>query len=256
MAFREGKSRARLLTIISFGVVLFMVADYAFDGALRSQVRTYTEPVITMSYRVGGFVFQTDFWKSRAALQREVERLSMEVEREKGVFAAIEAVRDENEILRSLARVAENTPGTTVPVVSSFSSSPYGTFMIGAGSVHGISVGDLALASDGFVLGSVTDVAENSSVVGAVFSPGVSTDVMTDNVAFSVIGRGGGNARAEVPRELPLAVGEPILAPQYASRPVGIIGRIESASSSAFSDVFVLFPYNINTIRFVFVTPR
>ncbi len=256
MAMQEGKSPTRLLALITLGVVLFMGADYLLKGLLRSQVRAYTEPVATASHRVAGFVFQTNFWKSRAALQREVERLTMEVEREKGRQAALEAVQGENEILRSLARVAENTPGKTVPIISSFSSSPYGTFMIGGGSSAGINVGDLALVGDGFVLGSVTNVSQNSAVVSAVFSPGASTDVMTDDVAFSVQGRGGGNARAEVPRELPLAEGDALLAPLYASRPVGIIGRIESASSSAFSDVFVLLPYNINTIRFVFVTPR
>lgn len=256
MAMQEGKSPTRLLALITLGVVLFMGVDSVLNGLLRAQVRAYAEPIMSMSHRIGSSVFQTDFWKSRSALQREIERLSSEVDREKGMQAAFRVLEKENDILRTFARVAENTPGVTVSVISSYAASPYGTFMIGGGSAQGISVGDLALAGDGFVLGSVTDVSEKSAVVSAVFSPGTLTDVMTDTVAFSVRGRGGGNARAEVPRELPLGVGDPLLAPLYGSRPVGVIGKIESASSSAFADVFVLFPYNTNTIRFVFVTSR
>lgn len=256
MAMQGGKSEARLLTLITIGAVFFMGADYLMNGQLRTHVREYTEHVVTTSYRLSSVIFQTNFWKSRAALQLEIQRLSTDLDRENGLQSALTAVQSENESLRSLARLAQSTPGKTVPVTSSFSSSPYGTFMIGGGSADGISIGDLALAGDGFVLGSITDVSSHSAVVNAVFSAGLSTDVVTDDVAFSIRGRGGGNARAEVPRELPLSVGEPVLAPLYASRPVGIIGKIESASSSAFSDVFIIFPYNLNTIRFVFVTPR
>ena len=233
-----------------------MGTDYFLDGALRSRLPGYMQPIVANSHTLGSSLFKSDFWQSRAELQETIARLSDEVERAKASAAALEMLQSENEILRLLARLAANTNGVTVPVISSFSSSPYGTFMIGGGQSAGIAVGDLALAGDGYVLGEVTDDSLNSAVVSAVFAPGAVTDVMTSDAAFAVRGRGGGNARAEVPRELPLTVGAPLLAPRFASRPVGVIGRIESASSSAFSDVFVLFPYNITVIRFVFVTPR
>lgn len=251
---RDGKSTTRTLTLITLSVLMYISADYFSGGAVRDTLRPFVQPVATVVHGVSDIVLRSDFWKTRNALQMEVERLSSQLEREQSVQAALMAMQAENDILRLLARVAEKDQGVTVPVVSSFSSSPYGTFVIGGGSGAGIQVGDTVIAGDGFVLGSVTDVAPDTAIVRAVFSPGTETEVVVEDIAFLLTGRGAGNARADVPRELPLSVGNPVVAPAFGNRSVGVIGRIESASSSAFSDVFVRFPYNLDALRFVFVT--
>lgn len=256
MSGNDGKSPTRALFLVTMFAVLFMSTDWFVNGALRSYTRTFIQPFVSGMYRVSTSLLHTEFWVTRDALQNEVRNLRSELASTQDARAALLVAQKENELLRTMARVAEKTQGVTVPITSSFTSSPYGTFTIGGGSSIGVQVGDAVIAGDGFVLGTVTDVGLDSAVVSAVFAPGASIDVTSNDVGFSLSGRGGGNARAEVPREATLSVGAPVLAPHLANRAVGVIGRIEAASSSAFSDVFVIFPVNTNAIQRVFVTPR
>jgi cell shape-determining protein MreC len=254
MAGREGKSPTRTLLLVTLFAVLIMGADWIMDGTIRSQARVMVEPLIRAGYQATTLLSRSEYWTTRNALVREVSQLKSELARQGDTESALFVLRKENAELREIAQFAEGTEGVTVPITSSFMSSPYGTFTIGGGREAGIQENDIAIAGDGFVLGTVTDVTEHSAVVRAVFAPGAISEVAVGDVAFSLIGRGGGNARAEVPREASLEIGAPVLLPRLSHRSIGVIGRIESASSSAFSDVFISFPFNINAIRFVFVT--
>lgn len=250
----SGRIGTRLLLFVSFCVVLFMVADWFTSGAVRQYMRPVFSPVVGGAERVARVFSQNEFWKTRRALQDEVAKLTEELARRDVGTAITAALQSENDLLRGLMGISDS--GVTVPITSSFSSSPYGTFSIGGGSSRGIHEGDVVLARDGFVLGTVTDVSINSAVVRAIFAPGIPSEVVVGEVGFSLSGRGGGNAYAEVPREAPLVERALVIAPFLDNRPVGIIGKIESASSSAFADVYVSFPFNPNTLRFVKVVPR
>lgn len=249
-----GRSGTRVFVFVSVVVALLMTVDWFTAGAIRHVVRPALTPIATFSERVVQALEAQEFWKTRTALLNEVSMLKEELTRREMESALLSALESENTILRSLVGFSDT--GVTVPITSSFSSSPYGTFTIGGGSSHGIEGGDIVIAREGFVLGTVTDVALHSAIVRAVFAPGVDSDVVAGDVGFSVSGRGGGNALAQVPREAPLSTGAPVIAPFLDNRPVGVIGNIESASSSAFADVYVHFPFNPNSLRFVTVVKR
>lgn len=253
--FSRGSSATRVLVFVTIFVALSMTLDWFLAGGLRTYVRAALQPIVSIAASAAHTVARTETWKTRSALQHEVIRLQEELARRDVLLASENALRQENEILRSLVRLSDKKEGFAVPVISSFSSSPYGTFTIGAGSLRGVQEGDIALVGD-FVLGTVSEVSQNSSLVRAVLAPGITTEVLSGTVGFSLSGRGGGNGFAQVPREAELENGAPIVSPSLGERPVGVIGRIESASSSAFSDVYVAFPFNIQAIRFVFVSPR
>lgn len=250
----EGRSGTRVFVFVSFVVVLAMATDWFTGGALRQFVRPVFTPLAHVSERVLHVLNAQEFWKTRTALQSEVSSLREELAHRDAENALLRTLQNENTVLRSLLGVSDT--GITVPITSSFASSPYGTFTIGGGSTRGIHEGDIAIVRDGFVLGTVTDVSLNSAIVRAVFAPGVESEVVSGDIGFSISGRGGGNAFAQVPREAPLSEGAPVTAPFLDNRPVGVIGQIESASSSAFADVYVHFPFNPNSLQFVIVVPR
>ena len=84
--------------------------------------------------------------EENAALREQISRLE---ERS----AAYQVLVEENKSLREMTRAASLGVGVTAPVISSFRASPYGTFLIGAGSADGISPGDIVLSSENFVIG-------------------------------------------------------------------------------------------------------
>lgn len=182
---------------------------------------------------------------------RELKELLATREEESARFAALE---DENEALRAVVGLKEED-GVTAPVLSSFSSSPYGTFRIGGGAASGITEGSIALTPGGFVLGAVTFVTPRTATVESYFASDKEIEMQVNGVPFLAKGHGGGNARGEIPRDAVVKEGDVITAPSIDGRPTGIVGRIESASSSAYTTLHIRIPTNLDSLRYVHVLP-
>jgi cell shape-determining protein MreC len=253
--FAKNPAQSRVLVFVTVVVVCAAVVDVVSGGTLRNIARASIAPVSRAMHAASATLMGDDFWSSRAALISEIEALESQVSVLAARGASFDAVVEENKSLRDMALLAAVEGGVTAPVISSFYASPYGTFHIGAGSDAGVAAGDLALAEGGYVLGEITDVARKTSTARTVFAPGMSVDVVIGSVGFRVEGRGGGNGRAEVPREALLVGGEVVVAPSFGGRPIAIIGKVASTSASALSDVYVVFPVNLSSIRFVHIVP-
>ncbi|TSC85685.1 MAG: hypothetical protein G01um10148_1071 [Parcubacteria group bacterium Gr01-1014_8] len=245
------------LLVATFLILVVIGADVFMDGAIRSRIRPMLVPVASFGRSAVAAVAGQDFWSSRQALLNENESLRERIEKMEAQNAGFEALRDDYEALQKMMAVTdeEGEKGLIAPIASSFRASPYGTFIIGAGFTKGVREGDIVLSEGGFVLGAVSEVNAKSSLVRMVFAPGQKTEVVSGSTGFTISGRGGGNASAEVPREAALAEGAPVRASIYEGRPIGIIGNIESASSSAYAEIHVVFPINLNTVRYVYIVP-
>lgn len=242
-----------VIAVVVF-VAFFFGIDYASGGFVRSQARALSSSVFSLIPGSEGII---NFFASRRALQRDNERLAGELIRLAEKSAALDALETENAALRQMASAAASMgSGVTAPVLSSLRASPYGTFVIGAGADDNIGEGSLVMTSGGFVIGRVVHADRRTAQVESVFAPEAQTDLMVRELSFQAEGRGGGNARASVPRDSAIAIGDTATAGIFSGRPVGIIGHIESASSSAESIVYVRVPVNLDTLRFVYVLPR
>lgn len=255
---RRGTGALFAATLIVVAVVLI---DMFSGGVVRSAARLALAPFANFGRASVAAVSGGNLWSTRGGLLKENAELRIERDKLAAEGLGYRALQAQNESLSEMARLAEtessggNQSGVTAAVISSFRASPYGTFIIGAGVQHGVREGSIVLAEGGFVIGVVSDVSNSSAVVRMVFAPGEKTDVVVGATGFSISGRGGGNASAEVPREAPVQEQSPVFAPGFENRPVGIIGKIESSTSSAYADVYVVFPQNLNTIRYVHVVP-
>ncbi len=261
--FSTAESGGRKGVIIATAVILFVaLVDTFSGGVVRDAARLVLAPAAHMMRTTSVALASGEFWSSRASLLKENGELRAERDRLRAREAGVLSLSLENAELAKMAHLAETESGgrsgdigIAAPVVSSFRASPYGTFLIGAGLSHGVKEESIALTDGGFILGVVADVSDTTSLVRMVFAPGETTDVVVGPVGFSLTGRGGGNASSEVPREAELREGDPVIAPRFANRPVGIIGKIESATSSAYADIYVVFPLNLNSIRYVYIVP-
>lgn len=252
------QNRHRSLAGPFVGVVLIVMAVFALDaftgGSVRSYARTIGAGFASMLDDASGAVAE-DFFSTRAQLRAENQELREQLSRERELLAAYSLLARENGTLKEMARLAEDDIGITAPVVSSFRSSPYGTFIIGAGEDSGVSTGAMVLTPGGFVLGVVSDAGPRSATVEAIFSPDAEFEAAVGDVTFLARGRGGGNARAQISRDVPVMVGDAVRAPAYGSRPVGIIGSIDAASSSAVSTIYMRVPLNLASLSYVYVIP-
>ena len=252
----EGRRRLFLATIFVF--VIFGI-DALFGGKVRSLVRAGGMYV----YRAGAGtlvrIADSGFFSARRTLSEDNRSLRERVAELEVRAAAVQVLKDENGSLRAIVHLAEAEKGITAPVVSSVRSSPYGTFSIGAGTEDGVVEGSLVMTGDssggGFVVGRVSDVGKHTALVLELFAPNTSIPVVIRGASTSAEGRGGGNARAEIPRGLPVAVGDPVTSRLFGGRAVGIVGSVLSVPSSATSEVYIGLPVNLAALQFVFIIP-
>lgn len=242
-------------------VLLLSVAAFGFDTVTGGLVRSYTRTMASVAWSASAgtiSAFESNgLLATHRMLAEENAQLKAELQAEAEHTAQYAALESENAALREMAKVAETEGvGVTAAVLSTYRSSPYGTFVIAAGKSDGVNMGSIVLTQGGFVLGTVSDVDVHTATVQALFSPKNSIDLIVRDVAFTAEGRGGGNAEAEIPRDVTIAVGDAVLSPQFHNRVAGVIGSIDAASSSAVQTIHVRIPTNLNTLKYVYVVPK
>ena len=258
-SYRQSKSRNRRVLAATALVLFLFVLDVLTGGSIRHKLRATAVVISQWSGRAGASIRSSGIFSTRARLEAQNRSLAEELAQFEERAGGYEALRAENEQLRAFVRFVGNSPlsaqGVTAPVVSSVRTSPYGTFLIGAGADDGIVRGSLVLTSGGFVVGKVTDTGAHTAVVAEIFAPGASIDAIIGSAAISVQGSGGGNARAKVPRALTVHIDQPVTAPELGARPIGIVGSIASSSASASQDVFIVLPVNLSSLTYVYILP-
>lgn len=246
------RTRWRLFFVTVLALVVIAV-DALTGGMVRSGARSLAASVSVFGSRIASSVTDTAYFSTRRSLGAEIASLREQLGLYRERAALYESLRRENETLRALAHVATGTPGITAPVVSSFRASPYGTFLIGAGTGDGLRAGALVLTGSGFALARITEAGVETSAARTFFATGEETDALIGEVAAVVSGRGGGNAVAYVPRAAAVGVGSVVLAPAYGGRPIGVVGRVESDPANAEQTVYISLPVNLASIQYVYV---
>ncbi len=253
---KHAGGRQRLLAATVLVLIVFIL-DILSGGRVRNLVRSASAGVWSAGSGIMHGIGSSGFFSSRRTLQSENDALRKQVAELQENANGFLVLKDENDSLRSLVHIAAAETGITAPIVSSLRSSPYGTFLIGAGANDGVVAGSLVILGDpsgaGFVAGRVRDVGKKTSLVFELFAPDASMDVTIRGAALTAKGQGGENARAEAPRALPVEVGDIVTAPQLGGRAVGIVGGVKSDPSSSHSDVFIGLPVSLSSAPYVYV---
>jgi cell shape-determining protein MreC len=249
----KNKTARRRLLLATIIVVFLFSFDILSGGVFRSGVRVVGVFIYKHGNGVVSAIGHSGFFATKRNLERKIEELNAEVARLNESLAEDRVFRVENEQLRALTNLASNAEGITAPIVSSFRTSPYGTFMVGAGSADGAHVGNYVVSPGGFVIGTVSEVGLYSSLIKAVFAPDATIDAVIAGSATLVEGRGAGNAYARVPHGILVSRGDPVFSPVFNGRAIGIVGSADSDSASAYSDIYIGLPVSVESLRYVYI---
>lgn len=251
-ASARGRSGRRKLLIATLAAIVIVAADFFLGGVLRIQVRRAVSYVWTTGESIHQSIRSSGYFASHRVLASENAALREQVAQYAQKAAAYDAQSQENTSLRSLVHIAQEQGGVTAPIISALSSAPFGTFQIGAG-VGDVAPGDIVITDGGFVIGTITDVGSQSSLVREVFAAGQSIDVRIAGASVVSDGYGGGNARASVPRGIHIIEGDSVTAPSFGGRPVGVVGSVSSDPANADQTIYMRLPANFSSLRFVYV---
>lgn len=250
--YRQNRRRSFVPALIVGACAAVFLIDWATGGFLRSRVHAVGSHAWVAAVSVADSFERSGVFRLKHELAKENDELKTRLLILEESASLNRALLDEREQLRELVQFIDHESKITARVSSSFRASPYGTFVIEAGEVDGVAVGHLILTSGGYALGTVTSTDAHRATVQAFFAAGETVDVMHGDFAFTLVGRGGGNARAEISRDAPL-VEYDVLVAQPWGYPVARIGRITTASSSATKTIFAHLPVSGATLRYVVV---
>lgn len=239
----------------SVAVVLLLAADFASGGMLRAAARSLGSVVWSGSTYAQSVFFGGGYFSSKRALSAEIESLREALTARAAEDGRLEILEKENLALRALASLAANEEGIAAPIISSTSASPYGTFAIGVGGNDGVKVGDAVLAADrrGYFLGRIAEVRAKSALVKELFAPGERIDARVGDAELSLEGRGGSNARSEVPPALSISKGDTVTSALFPGRIIGLVGSVSEEEGSGLKRVYVRSPLRIPDLLFVYV---
>jgi len=247
---RAGRRRLLFTTIL---VIVLIVLDALSHGAVRGAVRSVGADIWTGSSDLRADITGTGYFVSHRTLAEENAALRAQVAQYQEKAAGYDVLAQQNAQLQAALSFSSETHTITAPIVSSFTSSPYGTFLIGADAEDGVAAGDLVISDGGFVIGQLADVQTKTSEVRELFSAGEHVDGLVDGTPVTLIGDGGGNAHASVPLGVHVAAGDPIISPTHGGRAVGVVGHIDSSATSPDQTVYVQLPVNLASLQYVYV---
>lgn len=256
---RRFTSEQDMSLFVAFVAILFVAVfvfgiDRISGGAVRGYARQGGGTLWAVASAGANALTGSGALSSKQTLIEENARLQEEILKRDENATRYQGLLAENEALREMLGLSAED-GVTVPVLSSFTSSPYGSFRIGGGAAAGLKEGGIVLTPGGYVLGAITFVSARTATVEAFFAPGKEIEMQVNGFAFLADGRGGGNARGEVPRDAQVAVNDSVIVPAFGGRTAGIVGQIESASSSAYTTLYIRIPRNLDSLRYVYVLP-
>lgn len=163
-----------------------------------------------------------------AALASANERLAAENAELASENAALTAKLNAQSLL--LGGTSVRSSGTFADIVSRPPTSPYDTFVLGAGSKDGVTSGMEAFGPGNVPVGIVTSVLADFSELTLFSSPGVVTYgwVGRASIPVAITGAGGGAMSASAPRAANIASGDTVYLPGPGQLPIGSVARVDS----------------------------
>lgn len=249
------RRRQLLISFVIFAVILSL---FFFFPSFFSSTFSYVARMVWSSEQI--LLNQTEglttFFASRTQLVKNNESL-------KNALSDISLERITNTVLRAEnARLREilNRPLDGKSILASVlvrpPRTPFDILIIDAGENDGIKK-DSIVTSDGVLLGRIVSVENHTSQVGLFSTTKEKTLGIISRTGESVEleGSGGGNFVLVSPRSFDVVVGDIVTAPSIDTFVIGEVMHINSDPSSSFQVALLKNPINLNSLRWVMVSP-
>lgn len=185
-----------------------------------------------------------------------IERLTSaetELARVRGQSALYELLAEENASLRAST---ERVPGFDVPAAARILARPprssYDTLILDVGQSEGIRENDIVVFS-GIALGRILSVSQSSSIAELYSSPGLERDVILGNPQAVAIasGKGGGSFEVSLPRDVSVAIGDPVRISRSETLALGTVVEIEGVPTDPTKIIRFRSPISLAALDYV-----
>ncbi len=251
---QEKKKRITVIVVIVVLALIFIAGHFGAGRGLASVFHAIVRPFWkNETALVNQTTLQSGALRSKSEILAENEALKAENEKLKIQMSDYQTIKDDNESLKALMGRADKPNFVIASVISKPPHSLYDTLIIDAGSAVGIASG-MKIYVDGTVLiGTVSEVYTNSSVVKLFSTSGEKLEVTVSgkNITAEATGRGGGNFEMTFPHDVEIPKGTEVIVPGINPYLVGIVNEIISDPRDPLQKVLMRSPVNMQQLKFV-----
>ena len=256
-----GRSRRRG-TI--FGLVLFLVLISSLSrpgfrhwaGAISLKILS---PFWTVGRGVGNVFDNIGFlFANKLNLANENARLRAILDQQLTALLNQEILKQENATLRQIVnRLPDSLPLAVGRLISQGQQFPLGTAIIDVGSqnVNTALVPGLVAVSEGtVVLGQLVEVYDTKAKISFYSTTGARLpgNLGEKNIPIELIGRGGGNFTALLPRDLAVAMNDQVTITIAGHNfLLAVVNDIRRAAGDSFQKIFLRQPVNISQLTWI-----
>ena len=248
---RDGK----ILGVITLFIALSLFG-FLFPNFSRMTAFFVARPIWSIgSVVTKPFGSVKNYFVSKNSLIRENLSLENEINTLKLKEVDYDLLSKENENLKNQMGRASNSNRIISRVLSKPPRSPYDTLVIDVGSSHNISIGDKVYSAGNIIIGKVSEVTGNTSIV-ELFSKGdlkQESVLLRTGASFTLIGAGGANFELEVPKDTDVLWGDVFVYPGLSSSALGAVYFIDDSSKGSFKTIYLRIPGNVFSVQWVFV---
>lgn len=252
---KRSKFSRNFLFLILLVSILILINRFTF-GSFSSALHRIGEPIWRAQAQALQAFENVGLWfTSKEALNEENKRLRAEIGNLRLSGITSEALRHENETLRSVLNREKKEERIVASVLARPSRTLYDTFVIDIGRREGVAKDARVFGPADVVIGTVAQVYPRTSLVSLYSTPGRVTEVFigADPVSAEALGRGGGDFEVRIPRGIETNKGMPVVSPALDGGILGIIEEIVSLPADSFQTIYVGGPINMQSLRFVSV---
>jgi cell shape-determining protein MreC len=229
--------------LIIFGVLLFIGIATMVTKKIVSKI----PPVYGSSV--------SDQLLSKRALITKVTKLETTLEGYDARLTTFAQLQAENDSLKAeLGRTPAPT-GVLANVLTLPNRSFYDTMNIDAGRAEGIEQNMTVYAFGSVALGTISSVDTHTATVALYSAPGhqMTGNAVGSDVAVTLIGRGGGEYEARLPRNVPFAVGAMIASQSTNVATLATVEKIVTDPRDPFQRLLAKAPINLQALKWVIV---
>ncbi len=251
---KRSRKFSYVVGILIIGVVIILATTRTL-----SPLGGFFDTIATPFWRVGNsidsyFAYKHDLWRSKKSLVAENILLNEKISSLQAGMIELEAKARETDSLREIfGRTTTIEKGLLAVVLAKPSQSPYDTLVIDQGANNAVSVGDKVFAYGNIPIGFIGEAYNSSSKVILYSQSKHITNVILSgsNISIDLIGRGGQNFEATLPRDILIPVGTFASLPSLDNVPVAVVSSVISDPRDPFQKILLTSPVNVQYLKYV-----
>lgn len=247
------KRKFLVVIILAFLLGFFSTSIYFSKFSQRLLNPTFTSGDIFSEL----IYFISLFAKDRARLTEQILILEQKLSDQKNLETDILSLKFENERLRRDLNMKPKGNFISGAVLARSPQLPQDTLMVNLGLNDGVKMNDLVFASDQVLLGVVSKISDETSIVLLNSSSLISLDgfVARTGELIKISGAGGNSMQAGVTLNFDIEIGDLVIYSYTSDNVVAVVGAIEEDKAGGSKKILLSLPTNSRQIKSVFISP-